>query len=290
MIGMPGRHGRPGSRRAAAHGKREGLALIERFEMHPSSRVKHVIGVMSGKGGVGKSSITALTAVALARRGYRVGVLDADVTGPSMPKMFGVTTTDRVEPAPAGDDAAGGIVPGLSRRLGIKVVSLNLLLDDENLPVIWRGPMLMGMIKEFWTQSNWGELDYIVIDLPPGTSDIPLSVMQSVPLDGLITVTSPQRVAAMVVKKAVNMARMMEKPVIGLVENMSYAQCPDCGRRIELFGPSTGEAQAAELGLPYIGAMPIDPRLATLADAGEIEEYEHPTMNALAEAVEKATA
>lgn len=270
--------------------------MIERFEMHPSSRVKHVIGVMSGKGGVGKSSITALTAVALARRGYRVGVLDADVTGPSMPKMFGIATAgsaqamEEMSADASGDAAGGGIIPGVSRLLGIKVVSLNLLLDDEDLPVIWRGPMLMGMIKQFWTQSNWGALDYIIIDLPPGTSDIPLSVMQSVPLDGLITVTSPQHVAAMVVKKAVNMARMMDKPVIGLVENMSYAQCPDCGRRIELFGPSTGETQAAELRLPYIGAMPVDPRLATLADAGKVEEYEHPLMDALADAVEKATA
>lgn len=275
--------------------------MVERFEMHPSSRVKHVMGIMSGKGGVGKSSITALTAVALARRGYRVGILDADVTGPSIPKMFGIATAAS---EPAGQDGAAaaaataaaaegsrpGIIPGISPRLGIKVVSLNLLLDDENLPVIWRGPMLMGMIKQFWTESNWGELDYIIIDLPPGTSDIPLSVMQSVPLDGLLTVTSPQRVAAMVVKKAVNMARMMDKPVIGLVENMSYVECPDCRRRVDLFGPSTGKAQAAELGVSYIGAMPIDPRLAAMADAGGIEDYDHPMLNALADAVEKATA
>ncbi len=258
--------------------------MIERFEMHPSSSVKHVIGIMSGKGGVGKSSITALTGIALARRGHRVGILDADVTGPSMPKMFGIATAG----AAAGE--GDGIIPGVSQGLGIKVVSLNLLLDDENLPVIWRGPMLMGMIRQFWTESNWGELDYIIIDLPPGTSDVPLSVMQSVPLDGLLAVTSPQRVAAMVVKKAVNMAGMMSKPVIGLVENMSYMECPDCGRRIDVFGPSTGQTQAAELRVDYIGAMPIDPRLAALADAGRVEEYEHPLMAALADAVEKATA
>ena len=266
----------------------EATRVIERFEMHPGSSARHVIGVMSGKGGVGKSSVTALTAVALARRGYRVGVLDADVTGPSMPRMFGVTGAD-VPPVGREGRPADEILPAVTRRLGIKVVSINLLLDDESAPVIWRGPLLMGMIRRFWIASNWGDLDYIVIDLPPGTSDIPLSVMQSVPLDGLIVVTSPQRVAAMVVAKAVNMARMLERPVIGLVENMSYVQCPDCGRKMEVFGPSTGEAQAAELGVSYIGDMPIDPRLSELADAGRVEDYDHPMLDALAEAVERAT-
>ncbi|MEA4884180.1 MAG: Mrp/NBP35 family ATP-binding protein [Clostridia bacterium] len=251
------------------------------YEQGELSHVGRVVGVMSGKGGVGKSSVTALLAAALARRGHIVGVMDADITGPSMPKMFGVH--GRLETSDA------GIFPAFTERFGIRVVSLNLLLDEEEAPVVWRGPLLSGAVKQFWTDVVWGDLDFMIIDLPPGTGDVPLSVMQSIPLDGLVTVSSPQDVAVLVVKKAVQMARMMNKPVIGLVENMSQIACPKCGEVIYPFGKPRGAELARELGVKFIGELPIDPRLSELADAGLAEEYEHPTMEALADAVVAAT-
>lgn len=250
---------------------------MEEYEQNELSSTRHVIGVMSGKGGVGKSSVTALTAVALARMGYRVGVMDADITGPSIPQMFGVHGKL--------DSADTGFFPAQTERLGIRIVSLNLLLDREDRPVVWRGPLLAGAVKQFWTDVTWGDLDFMVIDLPPGTGDIPLSVMQSIPVAGLITVSSPQDVAALVVRKAVNMARMMEKPVIGLVENMSYIACPKCGEVIHPFGKPAGAEFAAEMEIPFIGEMPIDPSLSEAADRGEIEEYASPIMQKLADAV-----
>ena len=254
--------------------------MIEMFEQNALSDVKHVIGVMSGKGGVGKSSVAALAAVALARRGHTVGIMDADITGPSIPKMFGVH--GRL------DASETGIFPAQTSRLGIRVVSLNLMLEHEDEPVVWRGPLLMGMIKRFWSEVNWGDIDYMLIDLPPGTGDVPLSVMQSVPLDGLIAVSSPQDVAALIVRKAINMTRLMQKRVIGLVENMSYITCPHCGEAVYPFGRPSGEEQAAGLGVPFIGEMPIDPELSAMADRGEVELYEHPIMESLADVVLRA--
>jgi Mrp family chromosome partitioning ATPase len=250
------------------------------FEQNALSDVKHVIGVMSGKGGVGKSSVTALAAVALARRGHTVGIMDADITGPSIPKMFGVH--GRL------DASETGIFPAQTSRLGIRVVSLNLMLEHEDEPVVWRGPLLMGMIKRFWSEVNWGDVDYMLIDLPPGTGDVPLSVMQSVPLDGLIAVSSPQDVAALIVRKAINMTRLMDRRVIGLVENMSYVTCPHCGEAVYPFGRPSGEEQAAGLGIPFIGEIPIDPELSAMADRGEVELYEHPIMESLADVVLRA--
>ncbi len=255
--------------------------MIEMFRQNALSDVKHVIGVMSGKGGVGKSSVTALAAVALARRGYTVGIMDADITGPSIPKMFGVH--GRL------DASETGIFPAQTSRLGIRIVSLNLMLEHEDDPVVWRGPLLMGMIRRFWSEVNWGDIDYMLIDLPPGTGDIPLSVMQSVPLNGLIAVSSPQDVAALIVRKAINMTRMMDKRVIGLVENMSYITCPHCGEAVYPFGRHSGQEQAMGLGIPLIGEMPMDPELSAMADRGEMELYEHPIMKSLADAILQAT-
>jgi Mrp family chromosome partitioning ATPase len=226
--------------------------------------IHHVIAVMSGKGGVGKSSVAALLAVALRRQEQRVGVLDADITGPSIPRMFGLHQPPNMSPL--------GILPAESRT-GIKVISINLLLPSEDEAVIWRGPLISGAIKQFWGEVFWGDLDTLVIDLPPGTSDASLTVMQSIPLSGVVLVTSPQDLAGMVVRKAARMAQHLSVPILGLVENMSYVTCPDCGRRIEIFGPSQAELTAARLGIPMLGNLPLDPDLATRGDAGKIEDY-----------------
>ncbi len=232
---------------------------------HEGSKVGKVIAVVSGKGGVGKSLVTGLCAVASERLGYRTAVLDADVTGPSVPKMFGIT-----------DKAMGselGLFPAVSRG-GARVMSLNLLLDDETSPVVWRGPVISGAVKQFWTDVIWDEVDYMFIDMPPGTGDVPLTVFQSLPIDGIIIVTSPQELVSMIVEKAVNMAKMMKVPVLGMVENMSYYTCPDCGKKIEIFGKSNFEATAARLNIKPIMRVPIDSRLAELADSGRIEELD----------------
>ena len=234
----------------------------------PLNNIKHVIAVMSGKGGVGKSSVTGLLAASFARAGYKVGILDADITGPSIPKMFGLR-----ERAAASEH---GLLPVKSKVLGIPVMSINLLLEREEDPVIWRGPIIAGVVKQFWQDVVWGELDYLFVDLPPGTGDAPLTVMQSLPLDGLVVVSSPQELAVMVVKKAVNMAAMLRIPILGLVENMSYGVCPHCQEKFALFGPSRGQAVADALQIPLLASLPLDPALAALCDEGRIEEYELP--------------
>lgn len=225
------------------------------------SKIGRVIAVMSGKGGVGKSSVTALMAVNLRRMGYKVGILDADITGPSIPKMFGVK---RIPPN------QGLLLPATSGS-GIKIMSLNLLLEKEDEPVIWRGPILAGAVKQFWTDVNWGELDYLLLDMPPGTGDVPLTVMQQIPVDGIVVVTSPQDLAAMIVKKAVRMAGIMETPLLGYVQNMAYATCPRCGERFELFGKARQKGDTLD-ELPVLEVLPIDPEFTRLCDNGLVEE------------------
>jgi len=227
--------------------------------------VSHVVAVLSGKGGVGKSSVAALLAVALRRRGMRVGVLDADITGPSIPRMFGLHRQPTMGPL--------GILP-VETRTGIKVMSINLMLQSDDQAVIWRGPLISNAIKQFWTEVAWGKLDYLVVDLPPGTSDASLTVMQSIPLSGVVLVTSPQDLAGMVVRKAAGMAQRMGAPIVGLVENMSYVTCPDCGREIQVFGPSRAMQTAARLRVPLLGQLPLDAELACRCDEGEIEAYD----------------
>jgi len=219
---------------------------------------------MSGKGGVGKSSVAALTAIGLARRGLATGVLDADITGPSIPKLFGL----RRAPSPA----EGALRPARTRH-GIEVVSLNLFLEKEDDPVIWRGPLVAGAVRQFWTDVDWGRLDVLVVDLPPGTGDAPLTVMQSLPVDGVVMVSSPQELAVMVVKKAVRMTRRLEAEILGLVQNMSHITCPECGNRIEMFGPDRVREAARETGVRLIAEIPFDPLLTHLCDVGRVEDY-----------------
>ena len=239
-------------------------------------KVRKVIGVVSGKGGVGKSLVSGELAVMLRRMGYRVGILDADITGPSIPHMFGVrqrTYGDGVKIFPA------------KTMTGIKIISVNLLLENDESPVVWRGPVIAGAVKQFWEDVDWGELDVMVIDMPPGTGDVPLTVFQSIPLDGVIVVSTPQDLVGMIVRKAVNMASMMNIPVLGLVENMSYALCPDCGKRIEIFGKSRIAQEAANLSLPVLAQLPFDPKAAALCDEGAIESVDNPVMADAAAAV-----
>lgn len=239
------------------------------------NRVGRIVAVMSGKGGVGKSSVTALLAAGLRREGYEVGVLDADVTGPSIPRMLGITG-----PVPS---IPMGILP-IETRTGIKVISTNLMLAEEDLAVLWRGPIMSGAIRQFWTDVLWGRLDYLLVDLPPGTSDATMTVMQSLPLDGVVMVTTPQSLASMVVRKTVRMSQSLKVPILGIVENMSYFSCPETGVRHEIFGPSNTAGVAELAGAPLLGELPIDPNLAQLADTGLIEEYRHPAYTELAEA------
>ena len=260
----------PGERVRALGGESEEPSVAQEM-----SRIGQVVAVMSGKGGVGKSLVTGLLAVSLARDGNRVGVLDADITGPSIPRMFGLA--EKASPSEL------GMFP-VSTRLGIKVISINLLLPQEDLPVIWRGPLIAGAIKQFWRDVVWGELDYLLVDLPPGTSDAPLTVMQSIPLDGVVVVSSPQDLAGMVVRKAVRMAEQMKVPVLGVVENMSYFVCPDTGRRHEIFGPSRGEELARAAKASLLARLPLDPAVAELCDAGRLEEYSSEPVDVLAEA------
>ena len=239
-------------------------------EQNLYSDIKHVIGIASGKGGVGKSMATATLANMLAAKGYRVGILDADITGPSIPKMYGLHG-----PAQADDQ---GIYPMLTDN-DIKVISINLLMPDEEAPVIWRGPVVANMVKQFWSEVIWGELDFLLVDMPPGTGDVPLTVFQSLPLDGVVIVSSPQDLVRMIVKKAYNMAMTMHIPVLGLVENYSYLKCPDCGKEITVFGESHIDEIAEELGVSVLGKMPIDPVLADLADKGEFERACNPALD-----------
>lgn len=229
------------------------------------SNVKKVIGVVSGKGGVGKSLITSCLSVLMRRRGYDTAILDADVTGPSIPKAFGVH-----EKAMANEH---GIIPA-ETKLGTKLMSVNLLLDNEEAPVVWRGPVISGTVKQFWTEVNWGDIDYMFVDMPPGTGDVPLTVFQSIPLDGIIIVTSPQELVSMIVGKAVNMAKTMQVPILGVVENYSYYECDNCGTKLSIFGESHVEDIAKKYDLDVLARIPINPEIAKKVDAGEAEDIE----------------
>ena len=244
---------------------------------HPMSSIKKVIGVVSGKGGVGKSMVTSMMAVLLNRRGHTTAILDADVTGPSIPKAFGVK-----EKAQGSEE---GLYPAQTKT-GIRVMSVNMLLETETTPVIWRGPVIAGVVKQFWTDVVWGDVDYLFVDMPPGTGDVPLTVFQSIPLDGIIVVTSPQELVSVIVEKAVNMAKMMNIPILGLVENMSYVTCPDCGKEIHVFGESHLEEIAARSGLAVLGRLPMDPALARVADQGVVELFDGSWLDDAAEKLE----
>lgn len=247
---------------ADCHGtKRE-----EMFEkLRPGSSVKKVIGVVSGKGGVGKSLVTSLLAVALSRKGLKTAVMDADMTGPSIPRIFGVTQKIR--------NSELGLLPSKSKN-GVEIMSINQLLEEETDPVIWRGPVVAETLKQFWTEVRWEDIDVMLIDMPPGTGDVPLTVFQSFPLDGIVIVASPQDLVSMIVAKAVNMAELMGIPIVGIVENMSYLECPDCGKKIKIFGESKVEETAKHYGIQVIDSLPINPKFAELCDNGAIEDVE----------------
>ena len=245
-----------------------------------ASEIKKVIAIVSGKGGVGKSMITSLLATEMRRREYSTAILDADITGPSIPKAFGVKGGD-VE----GTDL--GMFPK-ETKTGIKIMSLNLLVDDEKKAVVWRGPVIAGAVKQFWSDVVWGDVDFMFVDMPPGTGDVPLTVFQSLPIDGIIVVTSPQELVSMIVAKALNMASLMNIPVLGLVENYSYFTCPDCGKKHSIYGESHIDAYAEEAGTQVLAKLPIDPSLASLCDKGIIELNENTEVKAIADAIEKA--
>lgn len=242
------------------------------------SSVKKVIGIVSGKGGVGKSLVTSMLAVLLNRRGLHTAILDADVTGPSIPKCFGL------KQKAMGSEL--GIFP-VTTKTGIDVMSVNLLLEDETAPVVWRGPVIAGTVKQFWTDVIWKDVDCLFVDMPPGTGDVPLTVFQSLPVNGIVIVTSPQELVSMIVAKAVNMAKMMNVPIIGIVENMSYVKCPDCGKEIKVFGESHVEQTAEQFGLKVLGKVPIDPEIAKNYDAGLAELVNVDCLDAAADAVEQ---
>ena len=250
-------------------------SLLEKT--NAESRVKKVIGIVSGKGGVGKSLITSLLALESAKRGKNTAILDADLTGPSIPKSFGIH-----EKATANET---GINPAVSEK-GIKIISLNMLLEDETDPVVWRGPVIAGTVKQFWTDVNWGDVDYMYVDMPPGTGDVPLTVFQSLPVDGIIVVTSPQELVSMIVEKAVKMAKLMNIPILGIVENMSYFLCPDCGKKHFIFGKSDLENLAEKNGITAVARLPMDPAIASLVDAGKIEEFSTDALEDVAKAIE----
>jgi Mrp family chromosome partitioning ATPase len=247
--------------------------MLQRMDKGP---IRQIVAVGSGKGGVGKSSTAVLLASELQRRGQKVGILDADITGPSVPKLLGLAgpLADRGE----------GIEPAHT-SLGIPVVSSQFLVEDEQTPVIWRGPLVTRLILQFFGGVNWGPLDYLLIDMPPGTSDVPLTVFQTIPIDGMIFVFTPQDLAALIVKKAMNMARDLHVPLLGVVENLAYLDCPHCHERIELFGPSRVAAIAEEYGIPLLARLPVDPRISVLGDAGQIDTYRSPELTALADAL-----
>ena len=250
---------------------------IPKEKTNAYSDVKKVIGVISGKGGVGKSLVTSMLAQDMNGRGYRAAILDADLTGPSIPQGFGIH-----ERAQSSEE---GLIPALTKD-GIKIMSINLLLEKENTPVIWRGPMIGSAVKQFWTDVVWGDVDYMFVDMPPGTGDVALTVFQSLPVDGLVIVTSPQELVSMIVGKAVNMAQQMNVPILGIVENMSYIKCPDCDKKIYMFGESHVDETAAEFGLPVIGKLPLDPKVTAAYDAGDIHIFEDHWAATIGDAVE----
>ena len=257
-----------------SHNSQNPQSMLE--AMNAYSNIKHVIGVVSGKGGVGKSFVTSSLAVQMAKAGYKVGILDADITGPSIPKMCGA------HGQLVGDEK--GMYPYETKE-GIKIVSINLLMEDEEAPVVWRGPVIAGAVKQFWNEAVWGDVDYLFVDMPPGTGDVPLTVFQSLPVDGIVIVTSPQELVQMIVKKAFHMANMMHIPVLGLVENFSYLKCPDCGKKIALFGESNIDEVAAKEGTRVLGKLPLDPAYAKAADAGAFYEMENPYLDAAVDAL-----
>ncbi len=238
--------------------------------MNKYSKIKKVIGVVSGKGGVGKSLVTCLLASKCAKAGLKVGVLDADITGPSVPKSFGVNTRAMQD--------GECLIPNVAEN-GVEIMSINLLLEDESAPVVWRGPIISGVVEQFWTDVRWGELDYLFVDMPPGTGDVALTVFQSLPIDGIVIVSTPQDLVKMIVGKAVNMAKMMNVPVLGLVENMSYYTCPDCGKKIEIFGKSQIDETAKELSLPVLAKLPVNPEINRLVDDGKVYEVDSPELD-----------
>ena len=250
-------------------------AKIEKEALNPASSVKKVVAVVSGKGGVGKSLVSGLLSVSLNRSGMKTAMLDADITGPSVPKMFGLNSPVVEE---------NGLLKPVRTKTGIDVMSLNLLLEDETSPVVWRGPVIAGTVKQFWTDVFWDNIDVMVVDMPPGTGDVPLTVFQSLPIDGIIVVTSPQDLVSMVVEKAINMASLMNIPVYGIVENMSYIECPDCGKRIEIFGTSNSDKIAGKHGLEILARLPMNASFAELCDSGRIEDVDS---DYLGKAVEK---
>ena len=233
---------------------------------HPNSKIGKVIGVVSGKGGVGKSMVTDLLAVEFARRGYHCGILDADITGPSIPKAFGITEKAQ------GNETT--IFPVKSKKYGVDIMSINVLLENESDPVVWRGPVIGGTVRQFWSDTLWDNVDYLFVDMPPGTGDVALTVFQNIPIDGIVVVTSPQDLVSMIVGKAMKMASLMNIPVLGLVENMSYALCPDCGKKIHVFGESHISEIAEEYQVPVLAQMPINPSLASACDNGTVEDLD----------------
>ncbi|MBQ8552443.1 MAG: Mrp/NBP35 family ATP-binding protein [Clostridia bacterium] len=255
---------------------REKQSLLEK--PHELSSIKKVIGIVSGKGGVGKSIVTSMLSVLMSRRGHSTAILDADITGPSIPKAFGVK-------GEVMGDGTGGIFP-LASKTGIKMMSVNLLLPEETTPVVWRGPVIAGTVKQFWTDVIWDDVDFMFVDMPPGTGDVPLTVFQSIPLDGIIIVTSPQELVSMIVAKAANMAQMMNIPVLGIVENMSYFKCPDCGKAYNIYGESHIAEVADKFGYEVLAKMPIDPRLAALCDKGMLELMENDYLDHAADKLE----
>lgn len=256
-------------------GERKAESLLAK--LNPKSSVKKIIAVVSGKGGVGKSTVTSLLASAMAKEGKRAAILDADITGPSIPKAFGVTECRGA--------TQEGLYPAVSRS-GVQIMSVNLLLDNDRDPVLWRGPVIAGAVKQFFTDVIWEDVDYMFVDMPPGTGDVPLTVFQSLPVDGVIIVTSPQDLVSMIVAKAVKMAQMMHIPVLGFVENYSYLNCPDCGKKIQVFGSSHLREEAEKLDLPVLAELPIDPKVAEALDRGEIESVTLPELKKAIEAVE----
>ena len=247
-------------------------------KLNPEASVKKVIAVVSGKGGVGKSLVTSLLASEMQRRGYQTAVLDADITGPSIPKAFGIH-----EHARGTEDA---LIPVYSVK-GTQIMSVNLILENDTDPVVWRGPVIAGVVTQFWSDVLWNNVDYMFVDMPPGTGDVPLTAFQSLPVDGIIIVTSPQELVSMIVSKAVNMANMMNIPVLGIVENMSYFKCPDCGKKHEIFGESKVEKVAAQFGVEHYARLPIDPAVAAMVDAGEVESVGTEELNGLVDYIEK---